>query len=411
MQRTMATKAACSFLYDSHCHLREAALCETAETAATAAASSCALDDGRSSVMSIVLCGTHPQLDWDLVAKAIIKPNGVHKIPGFGVHPWLVPASPPQTPEAKLTNPVSAPVAPSAQRRGAGGGCCSAAPADASAHLSLSLAEILAELEGRLRTFPRAIVAEIGLDKLRGPPEAVQKEAFVAQLRIAAAHQRPVSVHCVRHYGLLLQLLQDLPAEDTPPAIILHAFTGSLEVAKSLLNLKNKKRTKAKLKDVPAMSASTQSKKGSDCTEASAPQPKKTKRGGGPSAGTVRINERIFFGVGLSTSFTVKNFSTQTLPCLLSAQKVLLETDAHYGGERDCGCDGEATGGNATAGVYVSAREHAAQLEEVMRIVAVTALQSAELAKSAQASGLAPDVLVRQSVTAAYATAFRSVLH
>ncbi|KPI87280.1 hypothetical protein ABL78_3617 [Leptomonas seymouri] len=408
MHRTKATKAVYDFLYDSHCHLREVALCG-AEGKASASSSS-ALDAVRSGVTHLVLCGTHPQIDWDLVEKAIPRSDGVQKISGFGVHPWFVPAFQPQSSAAAVEE--------------AGGGCCSGAPVDAPTplSLSLSLSEMLTALEQRLCTYPHAIVAEIGLDKLRGPPEAIQKEAFIAQLRLAAAHQRPVSVHCVRHYGLLMQILQDLPAADTPPAIILHAFTGSMEVAKSLLNLKNKKRTQpmldtgaepaeAEQTEMAMVPALTQLTDGKESTGTPAQQfKKKTKRGGVISADTVRIKERIFFGVGLSTSFTVKNFSTQTLPFLLSARRVLLETDEHYSAERCMNCDGGAAACSAESYVYVGEQEHVAQLSEVMHTVEVAAMQSGEFAKTAQESGLAPEAMARQSVVAAYADAFRSVL-
>lgn len=47
----------------------------------------------------------------------------------------------------------------------------------------------------------------------------VQKQVFMDQLNIAAALQRPVSVHCVRAHGQLMEMLQQ--TSELPPAIAL----------------------------------------------------------------------------------------------------------------------------------------------------------------------------------------------
>lgn len=60
---------------------------------------------------------------------------------------------------------------------------------------------------------PHAIVGEIGLDKLKGPSKQAQQQAFIAQLELASRYNRPVSVHCVRQYGLLLSLLSQYTSE------------------------------------------------------------------------------------------------------------------------------------------------------------------------------------------------------
>lgn len=417
MQLSMAAKMVCSVLYDSHCHLHEAAVDDGDRRAV--ALSSSASKTTQADVTHLVLCGTHPQIDWDLVEHVVTRSANVAVVSGFGVHPWFVPAE--KTPTAPAVEHGGC-----RSESGDGGGDSSTA---SPAGLSMSLAEIVADLQRRLSLFPRAIVAEIGLDKLRGPPQAVQKDAFLAQLRVAAAHGRPVSVHCVGQYGLLMEVLQSLSAEDTPPAIIVHAFTGSTEVAKSLLNMKDKKRRPQKAASAAVESAE---ERGENAAEAIASslltqekehwpshtpvvpqqqqQPKKTKRGGGASADKVRIKERIFFGVGLSTSFTVKNFATQTLPLLLSAQRMLLETDAHYCAERGWGSSGGAAECVAETCVYVDEQEHVEQLRAVMRAVEAAALQSPAVVKAAQEAGVAPGAMVREAVAAASTRAFAAVL-
>lgn len=46
---------------------------------------------------------------------------------------------------------------------------------------------------------------------------------------IAAQYGRPVSVHCVRAQGALLDTLASTPPERLPPRIMLHSFGGSPE--------------------------------------------------------------------------------------------------------------------------------------------------------------------------------------
>ncbi|KAG5464255.1 hypothetical protein LSCM1_00436 [Leishmania martiniquensis] len=387
------------FLYDSHCHLRRippSALQAAAPgplAGAPGAGSQCS--NAAWNVTGLVLCGTHPSIDWDAVAQASATPATA--VIGFGVHPWFVPsaasspqeAAPYQVAEKTFTSsPFLA--------HSSGEVCCGSSNGSTEAKaniaapgaVALTLPSTLRLLRERLQQHPFAIVAEIGLDKLRGPPEPVQVEAFVAQLRLAAAYCRPVSVHCVRHYGLLLQLLQDLPAEHTPPAIILHAFTGSLEVAKSLLSLKNKRR-------MPSAD-------------------------GGATGDRVRIKDVVFFGVGVSTSFAVKNFATQTLPFLLDARRVLLETDEHYSGveAQAAVSSGEvpaeaeiqpASRNRSSARVRVDPREHIAKLVGVMERVRAAMLENLEFAKKAEASGVSVEAALQDALLHAYSAAFRSV--
>jgi Tat protein secretion system quality control protein TatD with DNase activity len=98
-------------------------------------------------------------------------------------------------------------------------------------------------LEAALKAHPEALVGECGLDKAARTPDTGQVEweaqlaCFHAQLRLAASLGRPVSVHCVRAHGAVYEHLKQAEArgEATPPTVALHSYTGSPELAVSLL--------------------------------------------------------------------------------------------------------------------------------------------------------------------------------
>ena len=82
----------------------------------------------------------------------------------------------------------------------------------------------LKNLEVLLDEIPSA-VGEIGLDRWKPDlPYAGQEEAFIAQLRLAAERNLPVSIHCLQAWGRLHELLRDHPL----PAcgFVLHSFGG-----------------------------------------------------------------------------------------------------------------------------------------------------------------------------------------
>ena len=94
-----------------------------------------------------------------------------------------------------------------------------------------------------LEADPRATLGEIGLDRwmldrarpddprlagLRRAPLEEQKEVFQAQLALAVTLDRPVTIHCIDAFGLLLETLQSLPLP--PRGFLLHAYSGSIEL-------------------------------------------------------------------------------------------------------------------------------------------------------------------------------------
>lgn len=82
----------------------------------------------------------------------------------------------------------------------------------------------------------RTAVGEIGLDRWKEDLLwAGQEEAFRWQLDLAARHDLPVSIHCLRAWGPLVDILES--AALPPRGFLLHSFGGSLETAHRLLPL------------------------------------------------------------------------------------------------------------------------------------------------------------------------------
>ena len=81
-----------------------------------------------------------------------------------------------------------------------------------------------------------AAVGEIGLDRWKeGLAYEGQEEVFIAQLRIAAERNLPASIHCLKAWGRLLELLEQGPV----PArgFLLHSYGGSAEMIGPLAKL------------------------------------------------------------------------------------------------------------------------------------------------------------------------------
>lgn len=136
-------------------------------------------------ITRLVVNGCHPG-DWAEVERlALLYPE---VMPSFGLHPWW-------TDEAATRH--------------------------------------LVELERYLQRNPNAGIGEIGLDGVRqGKGFDVQRSLFRAQLDIAVALDRPISIHCVKAWGSLLDCLADIPS---PRAFLLHSYSGSKEMSKEFL--------------------------------------------------------------------------------------------------------------------------------------------------------------------------------
>lgn len=79
-------------------------------------------------------------------------------------------------------------------------------------------------------------VGEIGLDRWIADPDlAAQEECFLAQMRIAAERNLPVSIHCLKAWGWLFDLLQRGPRPVV--GFLLHSYGGPLEMVQPLARL------------------------------------------------------------------------------------------------------------------------------------------------------------------------------
>jgi TatD DNase family protein len=86
-------------------------------------------------------------------------------------------------------------------------------------------------LEFHLKMNRCIALGESGLDKIRGADFEVQKIVFQNQITLANLHNKPLIIHCVKSYDVLLNLLKK-----NPPSVkcIIHGFNKNYELAKIL---------------------------------------------------------------------------------------------------------------------------------------------------------------------------------
>jgi|WetSurMetagenome_2_1015567.scaffolds.fasta_scaffold03934_7 TatD DNase family protein len=162
-------------LFDSHCHLQDEriladfpAVCGRAKKAGVAVLSCCGSFEG----------------DWQSVNA--LQADGLRIIPSFGLHPWYI------------------------------------------AERTVNWDETLMAL---LRENPAAGVGEIGIDHaLDKSTFADQETVFLRQLAIAAELERPVTIHCRRAMGRLVELLRQ--AGGVFQGGIVHSYSGPPELVK-----------------------------------------------------------------------------------------------------------------------------------------------------------------------------------
>lgn len=167
------------WLYDAHCHYQDSRLRSWfAERG-----------QGREGlgIRKAVVNGTKPG-DWADVKLMASKYEYV--IPSYGLHPWFV---------------------------------------------DDGYAEAVRELEALLADAPFPI-GEIGLDRwVQNYDVELQKKAFVSQLRLAKLNQVPVTIHCLRAWGMLLETLQE--EEPLESGFLLHSYGGPAEMVSAFLEI------------------------------------------------------------------------------------------------------------------------------------------------------------------------------
>ncbi len=81
-----------------------------------------------------------------------------------------------------------------------------------------------------------AFIGEIGLDRLRGAEREKQVSIFRSALDIAFRKEKPFTIHCVREWGMLAEILEGSRERIKTPFIV-HAWSGSAEVMKRIISL------------------------------------------------------------------------------------------------------------------------------------------------------------------------------
>jgi len=93
----------------------------------------------------------------------------------------------------------------------------------------------LDDLQDYLVTHPNASIGEIGLDGwVDGPDLETQRPVFRAQLELAAHLRKPMTIHCLKAWGPLMEELKACPP--TAP-FLMHSYGGSIELARELTDL------------------------------------------------------------------------------------------------------------------------------------------------------------------------------
>jgi TatD DNase family protein len=84
-------------------------------------------------------------------------------------------------------------------------------------------------LREKLTEFPQAGVGEFGLDRwIEGHDLAAQTEVFLPQLALAVELNRPATIHCLKAWGALEELLRAHPLPKR--GFLLHAYGGPGEM-------------------------------------------------------------------------------------------------------------------------------------------------------------------------------------
>jgi TatD DNase family protein len=163
--------------FDAHCHLQDERLLAMCGDILSRAASA--------GVKKMSCCGTSEK-DWEQVRELTAAHECVH--PSFGLHPWYAAGRTEQWETALVSH---------------------------------------------LKEMPQACVGEIGLDHaLDESTFAGQEAVFCKQLAIAAEYGRPVTIHCRRAFGRLVELLR-LHGGVFQGGIV-HSYSGPAELVKDL---------------------------------------------------------------------------------------------------------------------------------------------------------------------------------
>jgi TatD DNase family protein len=88
-----------------------------------------------------------------------------------------------------------------------------------------------------LLTFVPAGIGEIGLDKACRTDFGRQQQVFATQLEMAATLKRPLSIHCVKAWGPLVEMLTEYSRKNQLPPTMIHSFSGASETLHRLIKI------------------------------------------------------------------------------------------------------------------------------------------------------------------------------
>jgi TatD DNase family protein len=156
-------------LFDTHCHLQDERIFTRAGDIVARAR--------EAGVVGMLCCGTR-ESDWEAVKALSAQYKEI--VPAFGLHPWFV------------------------RERSA---------------------TWLEKLEKMLLETPSAAVGEIGLDHaIDSGDNEDQTSVFLDQLKLARKLRRPVSIHCRKAWGSMMEVLEKQCG--TPDGGAVHSFSG-----------------------------------------------------------------------------------------------------------------------------------------------------------------------------------------
>jgi TatD DNase family protein len=167
-------------LFDAHNHLQDERLDPWREEVAAAVPSS--------GIGEMIVNGSCEE-DWPQVAELARRHAWVR--PAFGLHPWYV------------------------KDRGP---------------------EWLEKLREHLVAHPRAVVGETGLDRwIENPDVEAQLACFRAQVALAVELDRPITIHCLRAFGMLEEVLRSMKLPRR--GFLLHSYGGPAEMVPGFVRL------------------------------------------------------------------------------------------------------------------------------------------------------------------------------
>ncbi|MFD2201625.1 TatD family hydrolase [Shivajiella indica] len=91
----------------------------------------------------------------------------------------------------------------------------------------------LDKIEMQMKLENLLAIGECGFDLIKGPVPSLQKEAFLAQTKLAEQYGLPVILHCVKGFHLIQEYFKK---NEPTPAIIWHGYNQKTEIAKSLIS-------------------------------------------------------------------------------------------------------------------------------------------------------------------------------